>query len=140
VRFVAQGRRGWSPLLEWNWYLKKGHLLQPRVVMLFFFWNDLWTSGNEASTLHARLGNDRRPQEFDIPVDSNWVWYKHVRVLRLAADAWQRLSTQQVRAAFSSVSAGTTNRAHRSDADAEALAQSMTDAPLQPSEVHTILS
>lgn len=140
LRVVAQGMRGWSPLLEWNWYLKKGHLLHPRVVMLFFFWNDLWTSGTEAATFHARPGVDRRPQEFDIAVDSGWVWYKHVRVLRLAADAWQRLSTQQLRAAFSTVSARTSSGAQRSDADAEALARTMTDAPIQPSEIDTILA
>jgi lysophospholipase L1-like esterase len=140
LRVVAQGMRGWSPLLEWNWYLKKGRLLQPRVVMLFFFWNDLWTSGTEAATFHARLGADRRPQGFDIPVDSAWVWYKHVRVLRLAADAWQRLSAQQLRAAFSSMSARTSSGTHRSDAEAETLARRMTDAPLQPSEIDTMLT
>ena len=140
LRVVAQGMRGWSPLLEWNWYLKKGHLLHPRVVMLFFFWNDLWTSGDEASTFHARLDVDRRPREFDIAVDSAWVWYKHVRVLRLAADAWQRLSTQQLRAAFSSMGARASSGAQRSDADAEALARGMTDAPLQPPDINTLLT
>src|SRR4030095_11674587 len=54
----AHGVRGWSPLLEWNWYLKVGRRLKPRVVLLFFFWNDLWPGGSEAATVHAVLTPD----------------------------------------------------------------------------------
>ena len=86
--------RGWSPLLEWNWYLRVGRTLHPRTVILFFFWNDLWTVSDEVTTFSARVGSDGRPREFDLRVDSNWLWYKHVRVLRLVAVAWQQLTSK----------------------------------------------
>jgi hypothetical protein len=50
---VSQGTRGWSPLLEWNWYLKVGRSLKPKTVLLFFFWNDLWPRRTETRTFRA---------------------------------------------------------------------------------------
>ena len=90
MRVVSHGVRGWSPLLEWNWYLKVGRKLKPRTVLLFFFWNDLWSSGDEARTFRAAMGTDGRPDHFDVTVEPAWVWYKHVRAMRLLEDVRER--------------------------------------------------
>ncbi len=79
ARVVAHGMRGWSPLLEWNWYLKVGRRFQPRVVLLFFFWNDLWVAGTEAQTFRVVLDAQGRPDYFDAQVDPAWLWYKPLR-------------------------------------------------------------
>jgi hypothetical protein len=140
ARVVAHGMRGWSPLLEWNWYLKVGRQLHPRVVMLFFFWNDLWTSGSEAATFSAALDPNGRPDHFDVPVDSNWIWYKHVRVIRLAADVLHRLSMDEIRRAFASVTAKKAATGTLDDASAERLARTMTKPPLTPAQVDALLA
>jgi len=140
ARVVAHGMRGWSPLLEWNWYLKVGRELHPRIVMLFFFWNDLWTSGSEASTFAAALDGNGRPDHFDVPVDSNWIWYKHVRVIRLAADVLHRLSMDEIRRAFASVTGRKTTTGTLDDADAERLARTMTRRPLEPDQLDALLT
>jgi len=136
---VAHGMRGWSPLLEWNWYLKVGRQLHPRFVMLFFFWNDLWTSGSEADTFAASLDADGRPDHFNVPVDSNWIWYKHVRVIRLAADVLRRLSVEELRRAFASMRTGQ-RTGTLDDESAERLARTMTPAPLSPEQIGALLS
>ncbi len=107
LQVVSHGMRGWSPLLEWNWYLKVGRTLHPRVVLLFFFWNDLWPAGNEARTFSAVLAPNGRPMYFDVPVDASWIWYKHVRLVRVAEEAWHRIGLADVKRAFSSMTSGT---------------------------------
>jgi hypothetical protein len=139
-RVVAHGMRGWSPLLEWNWYLKVGRQLKPRTVFLSFFWNDLWTSGDEVSTFRARLDATGRPEHFDVPVDANWIWYKHVRVIRLAADAWQRLNIDQVRRAFSTMTAARAADGALDDRAADRLARTLTGRPLSAAELDAILT
>ena len=140
TRVVAHGMRGWSPLLEWNWYLKVGRQLHPRIVMLFFFWNDLWTAGSEAATFSAALDANGRPDHFDVPVDSNWIWYKHVRVIRLAADVLHRLSMDELRRAFASVTAGKAATGTLDDAGAERLARTMTKTPLARDQLEALLT
>lgn len=139
ARVVAHGMRGWSPLLEWNWYLKVGRSLEPKTVFLFFFWNDLWTSGDEASTFRARLDEHGRPTHFDVPVDANWIWYKRVRALRLAADAWHRLNIEQARRAFSAMASGASDGA-LDDESADRRARALTARPLSPEELETMLT
>jgi hypothetical protein len=130
--------RGWSPLLEWNWYLKVGRTLHPRTVMLFFFWNDLWPAGDEASTFRARLGPDGRPESFDVPVDPNWLWYKHVRALRLTAEAWQQLTFKGLQHAFVTVAARGKSTGPLDDAAADTLARSLTETPLTRDQLAAI--
>jgi len=139
-RVVAHGMRGWSPLLEWNWYLKVGRGLHPRTVILFFFWNDLWPFGDEATTFGARLRPDGRPDSFGLPVDSNWLWYKHVRVLRLVAEAWRYLSFSGLRHAFDTVAARKGSRSALDDAAADKLARSLTEPPLTTQELDAVLN
>ena len=139
-RVVAHGMRGWSPLLEWNWYLKVGRQLHPRIVMLFFFWNDLWTAGDEASTFSARLRPDGRPDHFDVPVDSNWIWYKHVRIIRLAEDVWHRLTFEELRRAFATVRTRQRAAGTLDDEAAVRMARTLTDRPLTGDQMDALLS
>jgi hypothetical protein len=140
VRVVGHGMRGWSPLLEWNWYLKVGRQLRARTVLLFFFWNDLWTAGDEATTYQAVLTADGRPEYFDVPVDSNRIWYKNVRVIRLAADVWHRLSVTEIRRAFSAIAARQTSTGTLDTAGAQRLARDLTEPPLTPDEQRALLT
>jgi hypothetical protein len=107
---VAHGMRGWSPLLEWNWYLKVGRRLQPRTVLLFFFWNDLWALGDEVQTFQAVLRPDGRPDHFAVPVDPGWVWYKHVRAVRVAEVMLQRVGLTAVKRTLSMIGARNAGR------------------------------
>jgi hypothetical protein len=139
-RVVAHGMRGWSPLLEWNWYLKVGRRLGAKTVLLFFFWNDLWTAGTEAATYEAVLDANGRPAYFDVPVDADWIWYKHVRVVRLAADVWQRLSVNQLRHAFSSMAARTPSSGPMDTPHARELARRLNDPPLTGEQIDALLT
>jgi hypothetical protein len=140
LRVVSHGMRGWSPLLEWNWYLKVGRRLQPRVVLLFFFWNDLWTAGDEATTFRAVLRPDGRPDHFDVVVEPGWIWYTHVRLMRIAEDVWHRASLTQVRRAFSTMASGTLSATSLDSGSADRLARSLADPPLSASAREALLT
>lgn len=137
-RVVAHGMRGWSPLLEWNWYLKVGRTLKPKTVFLFFFWNDLWNAGDEVSTFDAAVGSDGRPDHFNVPIDSDWIWYKHVRTIRLAGDAWERLTVEQIRRAFTTIETEP-DAGRLDDADAYRLARKLTKPPLTDEQRDEVL-
>jgi len=109
ARVVAHGMRGWSPLLEWNWYLKAGRRFQPRVVLLFFFWNDLWTAGTEARTFRAVLDQRGRPEHFDARVDPFWIWYKSFRLVRIVDEVVRLASASGVRRLFQNAAASDRN-------------------------------
>src|SRR5262249_38897530 len=133
------GMRGWSPLLEWNWYLKIGRTLHPRVVVLCFFWNDLWPSGTEVSTFRAITRPDGRPDHFDVLIEPDWIWYQHVRTLRLAGGAWHDLTLTGLKRSLTSISAAT--GATLDDAAAEKQARSAApDAPLSGAELEAVLT
>lgn len=138
VRVVAHGVRGWSPLLEWNWYLKVGRRLHPRTVLLFFFWNDLWPSGDEVHTFDAVLRPDGRPDHFEVVVEPDWVWYKHVRAVRLAEDVLHRAGLQAIRRMFSMIGGG---KGGTDLAGAQDLARRMAAGPpLTPGEMESLLT
>ena len=139
-RVVSHGMRGWSPLLEWNWYLKVGRRLRARTVMLFVFWNDLWPAGDEVATFRAVLRPDGRPDYFDVLVESNWIWYKHVRVMRLIEGVWRRLGVAQMRRAFSTMAARTMSSGTLDLASAQRLARSLAEPALTPPELEAILT
>jgi hypothetical protein len=141
LRVVSHGMRGWSPLLEWNWYLKVGRQLHPRVVLLFFFWNDLWPAGDERVTFRARMNAAGQPEYFDVPVDANLIWYKHLRVVRLAEQAWQRAGLADLRRAFSTLSARAGAAAVLDTTAAQELATRLAPGPtLSPAELHQLLT
>ena len=138
VNVVAHGMRGWSPLLEWNWYLKVGRRLHPRTVLLFFFWNDLWALGDEARTFQAVLRPDGRPDHFVVPVEPGWVWYKHVRAVRVAEVMLQRVGLTAVKRALSMIGA---RSAGRDLAGAQETARRMAgDGLLTSREIEALLT
>jgi hypothetical protein len=138
VRVVGQGVRGWAPLLEWNWYLKAGRKLQPRTVLLFFFWNDLWTAGDEVRTFQAVMKPDGRPDYFNVVVERSWVWYKHVRAVRLAENMLQRVGPAALKRTLSLVGS---DRSGVDEQSAEATARRMAkDSLLSPAEIDQVLT
>lgn len=138
LRVVGHGVRGWSPLLEWNWYRKVGRSLEPRVVVLFFFWNDLWTEGSEARTFSAVFTEDGRPDYFDVPVESPWIWYQHVRSLRLLDAAWQQLTVAQMKRSVAALSAPSSGD---DAADLESAAVRQAGAPpLTSGQINALLT
>lgn len=140
IRVVSHGMRGWSPLLEWNWYLKVGRKFAPRTVFVFFFWNDLWTVGDEISTFRAALSPDGRPDHFDVLVESKWIWYKHVRLMRLTEDVWQRGGVAQLRRAFSTMAGRNLSSGSLDTAGAQRLARSVSDPPLTAAQREAVLT
>ncbi len=79
VRVVQHGMSSWSPLLEWNWLLKKGLTLEPNTVVLVLCPNDFWDaeSGHDdaAYVKSAIFAPDGTPS-FDISPASYWGAYK----------------------------------------------------------------
>lgn len=140
LRAVSHGMRGWSPLLQWNWYLKVGRRLQPETVFLFFFWNDLWTVGDEVSTFRAVLGPDGRPDHFDVLVESDWMWYKHLRLMRLTEDVWRRMGVAQLRSAFSTLAGGSLSTSTLDTAAAQRVARGLGEPPLSESQLQAVLT
>ncbi|MBI2834826.1 MAG: hypothetical protein HYX76_10425 [Acidobacteria bacterium] len=97
---ASHGVLGWSPLLEWNWYLKVGRQLHPKVVLLFFFWNDLWIARDEAADYRAVLTSSGRPAYFDLRIGPRWLWFRWLRTFQLVEYTVQRLGELQVRRLF----------------------------------------
>jgi hypothetical protein len=141
ARVVSHGMRGWSPLLEWNWYLKVGRQFRPRVVLLFFFWNDLWSVGTEAETFRAVLGPGGRPDHFDAQVDPGWLWYKPLRTVRLVDEVVRLTTASGVKRVFSAARAEPFRRASGLDQPAaERLARQMAgDPPFTAEQVQALL-
>jgi hypothetical protein len=122
--------RGWSPLLEWNWYLKVGRQFHPKVVLLFFFWNDLWSVGTEAETFRAVLRSDGRPDHFDAQVDSAWLWYKPLRTVRIVDEVARLATASGVRRIFRTARAEPSGSASALDLpSAQRLAERMAGEP-----------
>jgi hypothetical protein len=131
---VSHGVVSWSPLLEWNWYLKVGRALRPRVVFLFFFWNDLPTEVDEATTYRAVLDADGRPDHFDIDIGSSWLWHRQVRSLELIEAMVDRAETIGVRRAFQGARAASARPATLAEAQRAALGMTESDL-LTPADV-----
>jgi len=128
-RVVAHGMRGWSPLLEWNWYWRAGRSLHPHLVLLFFFWNDLLPAGDEVAAFKAVLDPDGRPDHFDVALESDWIWYRHLRLWQLVDAAGRELTMGALRRAFLSVGSGGLVSAALTDDDAVTLAARLADGP-----------
>ena len=140
-RVVSHGMRGWSPLLEWNWYLKVGRQLRPKDVFVFFFWNDLWTVGTETATFQAVLTPEGRPDHFDVPVDRAAIWYKHARLVRLSEEVWRRASLADLKRAFGGVGGGILSSTTLDSEAARRLAMTMAPGPaLSPEQIAALLS
>jgi hypothetical protein len=140
ARVVSHGMRGWSPLLEWNLYLKTGRQFRPRVVLLFFFWNDLWSVGTEAQTFRAVLAPDGRPDHFDAQVDSAWIWYKPLRTVRIVDEVVRLTTASGVRRVFRIARAEPARSASGLDLPAaQRVAQQMAGEPVFTADELTAL-
>jgi hypothetical protein len=138
VRSVAHGVRGWSPLLEWNWYLKAGRALEPRIVLLFFFWNDLWVRGDEVTTFQAVMTADGRPDYFDIAVEPRFVWFRYSRAARITDSVVNRLRPATVRRAWSLLGRSTSTL--DLDGAKAAARRMMGDSILSRDDIHSLLT
>jgi hypothetical protein len=107
-------------------------------VLLFFFWNDLWARGTEARTFRAVLSPSGRPEYFDVPVESPWVWFKHARAMRLADESFQRFSWRTVRKSVSRI--GTAGSGLDLDAAKTAARRMSADAMLSAADVDALLT
>lgn len=141
ARVASHGVVSWSPLLDWNWYLKVGRRLRPRTTLLFFFWNDLWIAGDEASDYRAILDPDGRPDHFAIEPPSLWFALRRSRLIELIEQvqrSWRGANLQRA-AAASSLSLF---RTVLSDADAreDAIRATSAEPPLSDEEIHRITS
>jgi hypothetical protein len=132
ARVLSHGMRGWSPLLEWNWYLKVGRRFQAERVLLFFFWNDLLPAGTEAQMFRAVLGPDGRPDYFDVLLDSDWIWYRHIRTVRLIEEMVRLVHARSVTWSIPSAPVGSMlgGAGTLSEESARRTARSMADGPM----------
>ena len=143
ARIVSHGMRGWSPLLEWNWYLKIGRRFRAERVLLFFFWNDLWSAGTEAQTFRAVFDGEGRPDHFDVLLDAPSLWYRHVRTVRLIEEVARLVHARAVKWPSPSAPMGSFvgGSGRLDDEDAKRMARAAAvDAPLTASDVATILT
>lgn len=89
---VAHGMGSWSPLLEWNWYLKIGRRFSPKVVFLFVFWNDFTLASENPDSDEGYLKSvvwdqNKRPDYFALPESAIMRLFRKlyvVQMLRLA--------------------------------------------------------
>ena len=144
ARVVSHGMRGWAPLLEWNWFLKVGREFRPRVVLLFFFWNDLSSYSTEAKVFDAVLRPDGRPDYFNSQVDPWWLWYKPLRIVPVIDEVIRLTEANTLRRLVRGGMAGigTARATRRLDlAAAQRLARQMADGPpFTQGEIEALLS
>ena len=142
ARVVSHGMRGWSPLLAWNWYLKVGRRFHAERVLLFFFWNDLWAAGTEAQTFRAVFGPDGRPDHFDVLLDPGWIWYRHVRTIRLIEEVARLVHARSVKWSIPSIPVGSAPGGEALDEEsARRMARSLADGPpFSAAEVASLLT
>ncbi|MBI1872578.1 MAG: hypothetical protein HYS05_01655 [Acidobacteria bacterium] len=141
ARVASHGVVGWSPLLEWNWYLKVGRRFRPRFTVLVFFWNDLWTKGDESSQYRVVLTPDGRPDHFAIDLPSRWLLLRQSRIVDHLEGLHARLRDSGMRrlaAASSLPDFGT--RLTDADAKIEAARVTGPGGVLQESDIQLLLT
>mgnify|MGYP000182060906 CR=1 FL=1 len=65
---VQHGFPSWSPLLEWNWILRKGLSFEPNMVVLFLYNNDFFSGdaiGDNGYLPYAKFAENGEPAGFD---------------------------------------------------------------------------
>ena len=89
---LSHGISSWSPLLEWNWYLKIGRRFSPKTVFLFVLWNDFVPGYRGADTTYlprAVFSPEGRPERFHVEEPPSR-WYERLDVVRLTELTWLR--------------------------------------------------
>ena len=134
--------RGWSPLLEWNWYLKVGRQFEPRTVLLFFFWNDSGSGrgGDEVSTVPCGARTRRPAGSFRHRRRLRLDLVQALRLMRLSEEVWTQLNVSQLRRAFSTITGRSRSNAALDAAAAERLARSLSNPPLTDQQLQAVLT
>lgn len=101
IAVISQGVGSWSPLLEWNWYLKVGRQFHPREVFVFTGYNDYdpYYRFSDAYYLESvNFDAQGRPESFRLP---NFSSFAHRWVRKLQTVMFLRFSWLRVKAAWS---------------------------------------
>lgn len=74
---VQHGFPSWSPLLEWNWILRKGLSFEPDMVVLFLYTNDFFSGdaiGDSGYLPYTKFAANGEPTGFDFSdLESNYL-------------------------------------------------------------------
>lgn len=90
LNVIAHGQSSWSPLPEWNWYLKVGQDLNPDVVFLFVMSNDFvsedqYRLSDDGYSREIVYDNEGRPLYFDIEeTEPTGAASNQLRIIQLA--------------------------------------------------------
>ena len=139
ARVISHGVLSWSPLLEWNWYLKEGRKYRASTVVLFFFWNDLWTVGSEVETHRAVMGPDGRPAYFDVNVGSARLWHRYLRVTQVAERIARNVGNLRLQRTVASTTAVSSGPLDEAAARQVALSMVGRDTLLRSDQVQRLL-
>ena len=111
-RVLQHGFPSWSPLLEWNWILRKGLQFDPDQVILFLYPNDFYSGdavGDSGYLPYARFIDEGEPIAFDfsnveeaqLPDDRNpWTLLKadwqRMRLIRMTSFMWRKAKAKRM--------------------------------------------
>ncbi|MEL7249092.1 MAG: hypothetical protein AAFO03_11755 [Bacteroidota bacterium] len=111
-RVLQHGFPSWSPLLEWNWILRKGLQFDPDQVILFLYPNDFYSGdavGDSGYLPYARFNDEGEPIAFDfsnveeaqLPDDRNpWTLLKadwqRMRLIRMTSFMWRKAKAKRM--------------------------------------------
>ncbi|MEO0875054.1 MAG: hypothetical protein AAFY48_10650 [Bacteroidota bacterium] len=109
---LQHGFPSWSPLLEWNWILRKGLQFDPDLVVLFLYPNDFYSGdavGDSGYLPYARFNEEGEPIAFDfsnveaahLPVNRNpWTLLKadwqRLRLIRMTSFMWRKAKARRM--------------------------------------------
>jgi hypothetical protein len=96
IAVISQGVGSWSPLLEWNWYLKVGRRFRPQEVIVFTGYNDYDPYYRFSDTYYLESVNfdaQGRPESFRLPNFSSFAhrWLRELQTTMFLRFAWLRL-------------------------------------------------
>ncbi len=96
IDIYGKGISSWAPLLELNWFNKKGKELKPDIIVVVLFANDFYDTtspyADATYTAEARFDANGLPSEFNITEDQMAAsWYHQMRLFRLLKNTIQKL-------------------------------------------------
>lgn len=96
IAVISQGVGSWSPLLEWNWYLKVGRRFRPQKVIVFTGYNDYdpYYRFSDAYYLESvNFDAQGRPESFRLPNFSSFAhrWARELQTVMFLRFSWLRL-------------------------------------------------
>lgn len=96
IAVISQGVGSWSPLLEWNWYLKVGRRFRPQKVIVFTGYNDYDPYYRFSDAYYLESVNfdvQGRPESFRLPNFSSFAhrWARELQTVMFFRFSWLRL-------------------------------------------------